>query len=345
MQEGRLLMNSVEEDGATESPRTIRPSLMHRVVRVPELMVLLALLIVILGFVILAPTTFLSPRNIGAILTASAQLGVAAIGAAILIIAGEFDISVGSNYAFSGIAIGLLSTSGGFPTWLAVIFGLLISTAIGLANGGITLGTRIPSFITTLGTWLVWFGLTLALSKGYFVAVKPNDPLIRVIGGALGYQFYSSVFWWVGIGIIAIVLLGRTALGNWIFAVGGNADAARAVGVPAGRVKLFAFGFMGLLAGVSALFTLGQQGSMAPLYGQNLALQAIAAAVIGGTLLTGGAGSVLGAMLGAVLMSMINSGLILAGAPTFWYQTFVGAIVIIAVVINTSISRRVAQMK
>ena len=128
---------------------------MRRVVRVPELMVLLALLVVILGFVILAPKTFLSPRNIGAILTASAQLGVAAIGAAVLIISGEFDISVGSNYAFTGIAIGLLSTSGGLPTWLAVICGLLISTAIGLANGAITLGTRIPSFITTLGTWLV----------------------------------------------------------------------------------------------------------------------------------------------------------------------------------------------
>lgn len=338
-------MSSVEESGAPEGPRLIRSSFMRRVVRVPELMVLLALVIVIIGFVIMAPRTFLSARNIGAILTASAQLGVASIGASILIIAGEFDISVGSNYAFTGIAIGLLSTSAGLPTWMAVILGLLISTTIGLANGAITLGTRIPSFITTLGTWLVWFGLTLALSKGYFVPVKPNDPLIAVIGGALGYQFYSSVLWWVGIGVVAIVLLGRTRLGNWIFAVGGNAEAARAVGVPANRVKLFAFGLMGLLAGVSALFTLGQQGSMAPLYGQNLALQAIAASVIGGCLLTGGAGSVLGAMLGAVLMSMINSGLILAGAPTFWYQTFVGAIVIVAVVINTSISRRVAQMK
>jgi simple sugar transport system permease protein len=300
---------------------------------------------VIIFFVIMAPTTFLSARNIGAVLTASAQLGVAAVGMSILIIAGEFDISVGSNYAFTGIAIGLLSTTGGLPTWVAVVLGLLISTAIGLANGAITIGTKIPSFITTLGTWLVWFGLTLALSKGYFVPVKANDPLIAVIGGALGYQFYASVFWWVGIGIIAIILLGRTRLGNWIFAVGGNAEAARAVGVPANRVKLFAFGLVGLVAGISALFTLGQQGSMAPLYGQNLAMQAIAASVIGGCLLSGGAGSVLGAMLGAVLMSMINSGLILAGAPTFWYQTFVGAIVIVAVVINTSISRRVAQMK
>jgi simple sugar transport system permease protein len=308
-------------------------------------MVLVALLVVIIGFVILAPSTFLSARNIGAVLTASAQLGIVAVGCAILIISGEFDISVGSNYAFSGIAIGLLSTSAGLPTWLAVIIGLCISTSIGLTNGVITLRARIPSFITTLGTWLVWFGLTLALSKGFFVSVRPHDPLIQVLGGLLDYQFYSSIFWWVGIGIVVIVLLGRTPLGNWIFAVGGNADAARAVGVPANRVKLFAFGLMGFLAGISALFTLGQQGSMAPLYGQNLALQGIAAAVIGGCSLSGGAGSVIGAMLGAILMSMINSGLILAGAPTFWYQTFVGAIVIVAVVINTSISRRVAQMK
>jgi simple sugar transport system permease protein len=336
---------SERSEGQDQRVPLVRSGFARRIVRVPELMVLVALLVVIIGFVILAPSTFLSARNIGAVLTASAQLGIVAVGCAILIISGEFDISVGSNYAFTGIAIGLLSTSAGLPTWLAVIIGLCISTSIGLANGVITLRARIPSFITTLGTWLVWFGLTLALSRGFFVSVRPHDPLIQVLGGLMDYQFYSSIFWWVGIGIAAIVLLGRTPLGNWIFAVGGNADAARAVGVPANRVKLFAFGLMGFLAGFSALFTLGQQGSMAPLYGQNLALQGIAAAVIGGCSLSGGAGSVLGAMLGAILMSMINSGLILAGAPTFWYQTFVGAIVIVAVVINTSISRRVAQMK
>jgi simple sugar transport system permease protein len=336
--------SSQEREGAGEAPAA-SPGLLKKIVRVPELMVLAAILIVIIGFVIMAPTTFLSARSIGAFMTSAAQLGVVAVGAAILIIAGEFDISVGSNYAFTGIVIGLLSTSAGLPTWLAVILGLVISTSIGLSNGLITLAAKIPSFITTLGTWLVWFGLTLAVSKGFFVSAPPHDRLLAVIGGLLGYQFYSSIFWWLGIGIIAIVLLGRTPLGNWIFAVGGNADAARAVGVPANRVKLFAFALIGFLAGVSSLFTLGQQGSMAPLYGQNLALQAIAAAVIGGCSLSGGAGSVLGAMLGAILMSMINGGLILAGAPTFWYQTFVGAIVLIAVVINTSISRRVAQMK
>ncbi|HVO40262.1 MAG TPA: ABC transporter permease [Spirochaetia bacterium] len=334
-----------DERVLTDGAAAARPPLLRRIIRVPELMVLLAILVVIIGFVIMAPSTFLSARNIGAFMTAAAQLGVVAVGAAILIIAGEFDISVGSNYAFTGILIGLLSSSAGLPTWLAIVIGLLVSTSIGLSNGIITLAAKIPSFITTLGTWLVWFGLTLALSRGFFVSVKPNDPLITVFGGLLGYQFYASIFWWLGLGLIAIVLLGRTPLGNWIFAVGGNAEAARAVGVPAGRVKLFAFALIGFLAGVSSLFTLGQQGSMAPLYGQNLALQAIAASVIGGCSLSGGAGSVIGAMLGAVLMSMINGGLILAGAPTFWYQTFVGAIVLVAVVINTSISRRVAQMK
>jgi simple sugar transport system permease protein len=333
------------EQGVKGAEAPAAPGFLRRVIRVPELMVLVAILVVVIGFVIMAPSTFLSARSIGAFMTAAAQLGVVAVGAAILIIAGEFDISVGSNYAFSGIVIGMLSTSAGVPVWLAVIIGLLISTSIGLSNGLITLAARIPSFITTLGTWLVWFGLTLAVSKGFFVPVKPHDGLIQAIGGLIGYQFYASIFWWLGIGFVAIILLSRTPLGNWIFAVGGNAEAARAVGVPAARVKLFAFGLIGFLAGVSSLFTLGQQGSMAPLYGQNLALQAIAAAVIGGCSLSGGAGSVIGAMLGAVLMSMINGGLILAGAPTFWYQTFVGAIVIVAVVINTSISRRVAQMK
>jgi simple sugar transport system permease protein len=338
-------MSGGEQRATTSSLPPAKAGFLRKIVRVPELMVLVAILVVVVFFVIMAPSTFLSARNVGSFLTAAAQLGVVAVGAAILIIAGEFDISVGSNYAFSGILIGLLSTSGGLPTWLAIVIGLMVATAIGLSNGLITIAAKIPSFITTLGTWLVWFGLTLALSKGFFVSVKPHDGLIQVFGGLIGYQFYSSIFWWLGLGIVAIVLLGRTPLGNWIFAVGGNADAARAVGVPANRVKLFAFALIGFLAGVSSLFTLGQQGSMAPLYGQNLALQAIAAAVIGGCSLSGGAGSVIGAMLGAILMSMINGGLILAGAPTFWYQTFVGAIVLVAVVINTSISRRVAMMK
>jgi simple sugar transport system permease protein len=300
---------------------------------------------VVVGFVILAPTTFLSARSIGAFMTSAAQLGVVAVGAAVLMIAGEFDISVGSNYAFTGVAMGLLSTGAHLPIWLALLLGLCISTSIGLINGIITVTARIPSFITTLGTWLVWFGFTLALSKGFFVTIDQHHPIIKILGGPIGNQFYSSVFWWIGIGIAAIIMMRRSALGNWIFAVGGHMEAARAVGVPVVRVKMFAFGLVGLLAGVSSIFTLGQQGSMAPLYGQNLALQAIAASVIGGCSLFGGAGTVIGAMLGAILMSMINGGLILAGAPTFWYQTFVGAIVIVAVVINTAASRRVMQMK
>ena len=322
-----------------------RPSFWRRLLRAPELMVLVALLAVVLGFTIMAPRTFLSSRNIGSFMTAAAQLGVVAIGSGILAISGEFDISVGSNYAITGIIIGLLSGAAGWPTWLAILCGLVASTAIGLLNGAITIAFKIPSFITTLGTWLLWYGFALALSKGFFVSVRPDDRLIAALGGLIGHQFYMSVFWWLGIGAVAIVMLGRTPLGNWIFAVGGNAEAARAVGVPASTIKLFCFALIGFLAGVSSIFTLGQQGSMAALYGQNLSMNAIAASVIGGCSLAGGSGSVLGAMLGAVLMSMINSGLILAGAPTFWYQTFVGAIVIVAVIINTGISRRVAMMK
>jgi hypothetical protein len=225
------------EEQVRAAGATAGPGLLRRVIRVPELMVLVAILVVVVGFVIMAPSTFLSARSIGAFMTAAAQLGVVAVGAAILIIAGEFDISVGSNYAFSGIVIGLLSTAG-LPMWLAILIGLVVATSIGLSNGLITLAARIPSFITTLGTWLVWFGLTLAVSKGFFVRVKPNDGLIQVIGGLVGYQFYASIFWWLGIGVIAIILLGRTPLGNWIFAAGGNAEAARAVGVPGEAVRL-----------------------------------------------------------------------------------------------------------
>lgn len=316
-----------------------------KLIHAPEFMVLIALLAVFIFFLIMSPKNFLSLKNIGSFMSASAQLGVVAIGAGIMAISGEFDISVGSNYAITGIIIGLLSKSLGLPTLLSIFIGLIFSTSIGFLNGLITIHFRIPSFIVTLGTWLFWYGFALALSKGFFISIKPNDNIIAVFCSHLGEQFYTSIFWWIFIGIIMIIIVNRTALGNWIFAVGGNSEAARAVGVPHKRVKLFAFSLYGFLAGISAIFTLGQMGSMNALYGQNLSMNAIAAAVIGGCSLSGGSGSVLGAMLGAILMSMINSGLILAGAPTFWYQTFVGLIIVIAVIINNAMSNRVAHMR
>lgn len=327
----------------SKTARGQRTGWFRRVVRAPELTVVAATALVIVGFVILAPHSFLSARNVGSFMTAAAQLGAVAIGAATLMIAGEFDLSTGSNYAFTGIAIGLLASHLHSPMWLAMIAGLVIATLIGLINGLITLWTGIPSFITTLGTWLVWFGLSLALSGGFFVNVPTDAVSLNILGGALGNQFYASVIWWLVLGAIMVVFLRRTRLGNWIFAVGGKPEAARAVGVPVMRVKLAAFAFVGFTAGLSAIFTLGQQGSMSSLYGQNLALEAIAASVIGGCSLFGGIGTVIGAMLGATMMSMLNSGLVLAGAPTFWYQTFVGAIIIAAVVTNTAMSRRILK--
>lgn len=314
----------------------------NQLLRAPEFTVLVAFLVVVLGFTLAAPSSFLSARNVGSFLTAAAQLGSVAVGAAVLMIAGEFDLSAGSNYVFSGIAMCMLASNLHLPVGLALLLGVLIATLIGWLNGWITVLTRIPSFITTLGTWLVWFGLSLALSGGFFTYI-PSSQLLNILAGPLGEQFYASVFWWLVLALASIVLLNRTALGNWIFAVGGRAEAARAVGVPVRRVKLFAFAFIGFTAGVSAIFTLGQQGSMSSLYGQNLALEAIAASVIGGCSLFGGVGSVLGAVLGAIMMSMLNSGLVLAGAPTFWYQTFVGIIIVVAVIVNTALRRRILQ--
>lgn len=320
-------------------------SVWQRLFRAPEFTVLLAVLVVVAGFVAAAPTTFLSLRNLGSFMTVASQLGVVAVGVAILMIAGEFDLSVGSNFVFTGITIGLLISGAHLPAYLAVIIGLAIATTIGLLNGLITVLTGIPSFITTLGTWLIWYGLSLAISGGRFIYAPNSAETFRILGGPLGNQFYTSVLWWLLLGFFGIVLLNRTRIGNWIFAVGGKAEAAQAVGVPVRKVKLFAFALAGLTAGISAVFILGQQGSMSSLYGQNTALEAIAAAVIGGCSLFGGAGSILGAILGAILMSMLQSGLVLAGAPTFWYQTFVGAIIVVAVVINTATARRMRQAR
>lgn len=326
---------------AGTNPVNISARLLN-VMRFQEAAVLIALVAVVICFVIASPESFLTGRNIGSFMTAAAQLGTVAIGAALLMISGEFDLSSGSNFVFSGICMGLLSQV--IPVPLALLCGLLISTAIGFLNGLITVYAKIPSFITTLGTWLIWFGLALAISGGYFVNIKPDSLTLSILGGALGSQFYASVLWWLALGIGAIVVLKQTAFGNWIFATGGNPDAARAVGVPVRRVKLITFSFIGFTAGLAAIFLLAEQGSMGPLYGQNMALEAIAASVIGGCNLFGGIGTVLGAMLGATMMRMLDSGLVLAGAPTAWYQTFVGVIIIVAVVINMWTARQMRLM-
>lgn len=308
----------------------------RRLFAVRELGVLVALLALVAVFSLLQPA-FLTLDTFGDILTQAAELGVAAVGVTFLMIAGEFDLSVGSNFAFTGVVLALLVTRAALPAALAVLLALLVAAAIGLLNGVVTLATRIPSFITTLGTMMLWRGLALAITGGWPISILTASTLLEVLGGKVIWSTLRiSAVWLLVVTVAFWFLLGKTRYGNWVFATGGKREAARALGVPVRRVKLVNFTLAGVLAGAAGFLQFGRMRSMSPVWGDALALEAIAAAVIGGTSLMGGSGTILGTVLGAVTMAAIRVGLVMVGAPSYWYTAFLGVVVVLAVILNVT---------
>lgn len=278
---------------------------------------------------------FLTPTTLGDIVTVAAELGTVAIGVSFLMIAGEFDLSVGSNFALSSMLVAMLITRAGWNPWAAFLLAMVLAGLIGLVNASITLNLRIPSFIATLGAMMFWRGIGLFLTQGWPISIFEDVAMLRALGAhKVWATAHISALWWVLLAAVFIFVLNRTPYGNWVFATGGKAAAAKALGVPERRVKALNFVLAGLLAGFAGCMQLGRMGSMSPVWGQELQLEAIAAAVIGGNALSGGIGTILGAFLGTLTISSIRIGLVMVGAPAYWYMSFLGIIIILAVVIN-----------
>ncbi len=314
----------------------------RRFLAIRELGVLIALIALIVIFTWLQPA-FLTLDTFGDILTQAAELGVAAVGVTFLMIAGEFDLSVGSNFAFAGVLLALLVTRFSLSPFLAVPLALVFAGSIGLLNGLITLSTRIPSFITTLGTMMMWRGLALAITGGWPISILTTSVLLDVLGGKAVYSTLRiSAVWLLIVTGLFWMLLSKTAYGNWVFATGGKREAARALGVPVNRVKLINFAVAGLLAGAAGFMQFGRMSSMSPVWGDALPLEAIAAAVIGGTSLMGGSGTIVGTILGAITMAAIRVGLVMVGAPSYWYTAFLGVVIVLAVILNVKLEETFA---
>lgn len=290
---------------------------------------------------------YLTQANIAVMLKAIAPLGIMAIGVGILMIAGEFDLSVGSLYSFCAIVTatltaqwgGDLNDGGVLAPFAAMAVGLAIGTVAGVLNGAITLRFGIPSFITTLGAMLIWKGATLLYHGATSLRYRPSEPFATIFGGSIGVV-HASIIWFFIVAIIAGALLHRHRLGNHFFAVGGNTKAAIAIGVNPVKTKLIAFGIAGFLAAFAGIIAGVRVSSIQPGGGQGLELEAIAACVIGGHALMGGRGSILGIVLGTGLMFTIQDVLLLLRAPGFYFEMFVGALIVIAVIMNMAIRRR-----
>ena len=315
---------------------------LQRFVGAPEFGPLVLLIAELAVFTIINPT-FLSALNVSNILTFTVELGLIALAMTLLMTAGEFDLSVGSVFALVPMVIVILMGRMGVDPALAICAGLLIGCLVGYVNGWITLTFGIPSFVTTLGMLFIVRSIATVLSGGFpppFPADTPTWLFVSDLG-----LFRSSMLWFVALILILALMLHGTNLGNWIYATGGQRQAADDMGIDTRRVKLFCFMLCSLLAGFAGMITTFRLRSALPSLGEGLELQAIAAAVIGGTALTGGIGSVVGFVVGTLLIRVIDNGLVMARIDANWFRFAIGALTILAVILNTTLRARARKMK
>jgi len=290
---------------------------------------------------------FLSASGTAGYLEVAAQVGIVGSAVALLMIAGEFDLSVGSMVGAAGMVVAIAVGEFGLPVWVAVLLAFAFALAIGFLNGYIVVRTRLPSFIVTLGTLFILRGLTIGVTRaitgrtqvGGLDSAIDADPISVIFTADIGL-FSVSILWWIGLAIIATYVLLRTPFGNWIFGAGGNAIAARNVGVPVGRVKIILFMATAASAALLAVIQVLTVSSGDVLRGEGKEFEAIITAVIGGTLLTGGYGSAIGTVFGALTLGMTSNGLRFAGVGGDWYQAFLGVLLLLAVIFNNYVRQR-----
>ncbi len=289
--------------------------------------------ILILGGLIVA-MSFLSPvffttENAGNVLSQTAVIAILAIGQLFVIITRGIDLSVGSNLALASV-VGALAYQHGASGWLVILVMLASGAAVGLVNGGFFVWGRLPHpFIITLATLSIARGLALRLSGGQPLRGMP--PIVRTIGsGSVGWLPYST-FLVIGIALAAAVIGTRLVWGRWIYAVGGNPEAARRTGIPVGAVLISIYVLCGLLAGVAAIVTSGRLNAGSPTSGNLAELDSIAAVIIGGASFLGGRGTVLNALVGALMIGVIRNGMNLLNVDAFLQPIVIGVVIVLAV--------------
>jgi ribose transport system permease protein len=296
-------------------------------------------LVLMIGFFSIGSPYFMSFDNLMTVILQTSVIGILAIGVTFVIVAAGIDLSLGAVLALSGMVIAK-SASGGLPVWLAVVCGVAVGTALGIANGVLVARLALPPFIATLGTMMVARGLTLVISEArpvYFLQV-PTFKLISQ-GSLFGAVPYPIIYL-VALALVASFVLRRLAIGRYIYGLGSNEAAVRLSGVNVDWVKIFTYGVCGLLAGVAGVVLTARLNSAQPAAGMSYELDAIAAAVIGGTSLSGGEGTILGTMIGALIMGVLKNGLNLMNVSQFWQQVAMGIVVIGAVYMDIVRRRR-----
>ncbi|MFG3289059.1 ABC transporter permease [Streptomyces sp. NPDC048179] len=334
----------------TLEERILQTSVPRKLLSRPELGSVVGAVAVFLFFA-LAADGFLRASSISTVLYASSTIGIMAVPVALLMIGGEFDLSAGVLVTSSALVSSMFSYQMTANTWVGVGVSLLVTLAVGAFNGYVLTRTRLPSFIVTLGTFLMLTGANLGLTKLIdgtvstktvadmegFASARAVFASTLTIGGV---DFKITILWWLALVALASWILLRTRTGNWIFAVGGNQDAARAVGVPVARTKIGLYMGVAFGAWISGQHLLFSYDAVQSGEGVGNELIYIIAAVIGGCLITGGHGSAVGSAVGALLFGMTSKGIVFAEWNPDWFKFFLGAMLLLATLLNTWVRKR-----
>jgi simple sugar transport system permease protein len=320
-----------------------------RILRRPEIGALLAAVVVAIFFWT-QNSLFLKLDGISNWTDVASTIGIPSVLVGLLMIGGEFDLSAGVMTGSSGLALGILSTEVGMNIWLAIVITLLGATAVGFVNGYMVMTTKLPSFIVTLATFFILQGVNLGVTKAVTnqVTVSGIDlapgysSADKIFGGTFWapHDFQITVLWWIAITAVATWVLARTRVGNWILGVGGDANAARNVGVPVWRVKVGLFMATSFVCALTGIMIALRLASTQAGQGVGDEFQFIIAAVVGGCVLTGGFGSAIGAPFGATIIGMAFIGIQFSGWNTDWRFLFLGVILLAAVLVNNYIRKR-----
>ena len=324
---------------ATDAPETQRAGFGRRVagalIRRREASILLVLIGLVIYFSA-RTEAFFGTDNLRVIAEFSAPIAIIAAGEVMLLICGEIDLSVGQVYAFSTWIFYFATTDWGLPIWLAVIVGLLSGSAVGLVNGIITVGVGVPSFITTLGMIFVLNGITLNISGAFPVETPGGETFFRFFGGSP----YVTVYWALGVIAVMSILLTRTRWGLHTVATGGNLLGASESGVNVRKIKVGNFVLCSTLGALAGILESVRIDTIQALQGGTpLMFYAVAAAVIGGTSLFGGSGTIIGAALGVGVLAVLNLGFTLQGVSAYTFDLVLGIAIIASMALNVTLER------
>ncbi|KJY43214.1 ribose ABC transporter permease [Streptomyces sp. NRRL B-1568] len=299
---------------------------------------------------------FLQASSLSTVLYASSTIGIMAVPVALLMIGGEFDLSAGVMVTTSALVSSMFSYQMTANVWVGVGVSLLVTLAVGFFNGFMLTRTKLPSFIITLGTFLMLTGLNLGFTKLISGTVSTKtigdmegfDSARTLFASHLtigGVDLQVTILWWLGLVALATWILLRTRAGNWIFAVGGGADAARAVGVPVNKTKIGLYMAVAFCAWISGQHLLMSYDVVQSGEGVGNEFLYIIAAVIGGCLMTGGYGSAIGSAVGAFIFGMTSKGIVYAQWNPDWFKFFLGAMLLLATLLNAWVRKRAEASK